>query len=208
MKKLVGIVTVLSSLLFTSAASAYTVQPGDTMWKISQSQKVTYTDLLKANPQIINPAMIYVGQNVNVPKAPWEIKADAIIKTGESYIGKTQYQYGAPRYYMDNFRDDRFDCSSFQQYIYYLNGIKLDSNSHAQAANNGFKVSLGDIRKGDLIFFRSYYSDKSSTTITHVAMYVGDNKLLHTYGSPGVVYTNFRGTSWENRVITVKRVIN
>lgn len=45
----------------------YTVQPGDSMWKIAQRFGVSLDALIRANPQISDPSLIYPGQIVCVP---------------------------------------------------------------------------------------------------------------------------------------------
>lgn len=45
----------------------YIVQPGDTMWLISQRFGVSLDTLIKANPQITNPEMIFPGEIVRIP---------------------------------------------------------------------------------------------------------------------------------------------
>ena len=64
----------LSILGFTSPAAAqsgcgptYTVQKGDYLTKIAKSCGVSYSDLLKANPTITHPALIYAGLVLNIP---------------------------------------------------------------------------------------------------------------------------------------------
>jgi spore coat assembly protein SafA len=57
-------------LLFTAqvfAQSTYTVQPGDTMWKIAVRYQVGTSEIISANPQIKNPNLIYPGQKLNIP---------------------------------------------------------------------------------------------------------------------------------------------
>jgi uncharacterized YkwD family protein/spore coat assembly protein SafA len=46
---------------------SYTVQKGDTMYAIAKRFEISYSELLKANPNITNPAMIYVGQKITIP---------------------------------------------------------------------------------------------------------------------------------------------
>ena len=46
---------------------SYVVQPGDTLRVIADRLDVTIADLQAANPQLWNPAMIYVGQVLCVP---------------------------------------------------------------------------------------------------------------------------------------------
>ena len=48
--------------------STYTVVSGDTLWNIALKFNVVFEDLLKANPQIANPNLIYAGQLINIPK--------------------------------------------------------------------------------------------------------------------------------------------
>ena len=47
--------------------TTYTVMPGDTMWGIANKNKVGLNELLKANPQIIDPSLILPGQKINIP---------------------------------------------------------------------------------------------------------------------------------------------
>jgi len=45
----------------------YTVQPGDTMFKIAQKHNVTVNQVIQANPDIPNPNVLFVGQVIKVP---------------------------------------------------------------------------------------------------------------------------------------------
>lgn len=44
----------------------YIVQSGDSLWSISQKFDTTINNLLKLNPQITNPSLIYVGQKIKI----------------------------------------------------------------------------------------------------------------------------------------------
>ncbi len=46
---------------------AYTVRPGDSMWSIARKFGVSLDALIRANPQIPNPSVIFPGQTVCVP---------------------------------------------------------------------------------------------------------------------------------------------
>ena len=49
------------------AISKYTVQSGDTIWKISLKHNVDLEGLLRENPQVVNPNIIYPGDTLFLP---------------------------------------------------------------------------------------------------------------------------------------------
>ncbi|WP_134685968.1 C40 family peptidase [Brevibacillus migulae] len=125
-------------------------------------------------------------------------KADKVIEEGKDYL-HTPYKFGA-----SSSTTKYFDCSSFVQRVYKSVGVKLLRSSRQQATQ-GTKVLKSQLKKGDLIFMRS--SGSSSNRITHVAIYAGNNKILHTYGKPGVTFSTFKGSNWEKRMVTARRVL-
>ena len=69
-KKIKIVIIFLLILLFTITAFAqtvYTVKRGDTMSRIASNNGISLSELLKANPNITNASLIYVGQKVNIP---------------------------------------------------------------------------------------------------------------------------------------------
>ncbi|HET7578206.1 MAG TPA: LysM peptidoglycan-binding domain-containing protein [Bacillales bacterium] len=74
----------------TSTHSYYTVQSGDTMWEISQKFHVNVGTLLRANPQIDNPNVIYVGQHVQIPGKSSGGGSTYVVKSGDSMWGISQ----------------------------------------------------------------------------------------------------------------------
>lgn len=52
------------------------VQPGDTLWKLSRRYGVPLEAIIRANPQIPNPDLIYPGQKVRIPCAPLAARRD------------------------------------------------------------------------------------------------------------------------------------
>ena len=124
--------------------------------------------------------------------------ADQIIKTGEKYMG-TPYKYGA-----SSNQTNYFDCSSFVQRVFKENGINLPRSSRQQA-KVGTHVPKSQLQKGDLVFFTtSRYPDR----ISHVGIYAGNNKILHTWGPGGVRYDDMNGMKWlRESYVTARRVI-
>ncbi|OAH58008.1 MULTISPECIES: SafA/ExsA family spore coat assembly protein [Bacillaceae] len=69
MKKIIAATLLTVTLIpsIASAATTYTVQSGDTMWKIASKYKVGTSEIITANPSVKNPSMIYPGQKLNIP---------------------------------------------------------------------------------------------------------------------------------------------
>jgi len=54
----------------------YTVQPGDSLWKIAVRFQVELSELIAANPQITNPSRIFPNQVITIPQR--DTGADAL----------------------------------------------------------------------------------------------------------------------------------
>jgi len=59
-------------------AEYYTVQPGDSLWKIAVKYQVGISELIAANPQITNPNLIHPNQRITIPQR--NTQADAYEK--------------------------------------------------------------------------------------------------------------------------------
>ncbi|MFC9775645.1 C40 family peptidase [Paenibacillus chitinolyticus] len=139
-----------------------------------------------------------------VSSSAFKSKADKIITLGSKYLGRP-YKLGAK-----TGNTSSFDCSSFVQYVYQQNGIKLARGARDQS-KNGTKIKRSELKPGDLVFFSTRatmkYSASSVKRIGHVGIYAGNNKVLHTYGEGGVKYSNMGSGWWDNHYVTAVRVI-
>lgn len=82
-KKTFSILIFVMLLMFTMQAfaqSTYTVQPGDTMWKIASRNQVGISEIISANPQVKNPAMIYPGQKLTIPTVTTTAQENEVIR--------------------------------------------------------------------------------------------------------------------------------
>lgn len=122
-----------------------------------------------------------------------------VVTLGKKYLG-TRYVFGAStsttRY---------FDCSSFTKYIFSKYGVNLPRTSVAQS-KVGRAVTKANLRVGDLVFFSSG-SRANGSNVTHVAVYIGSGKILHTYGSPGVTISSLNSGHWERTYLKARRVL-
>jgi uncharacterized YkwD family protein/spore coat assembly protein SafA len=64
----VGLLVLLcAKTVINAQAITYTVQPGDSMWKIAVKYQIGVSEIISANRQVTNPSMIYPGQKLTVP---------------------------------------------------------------------------------------------------------------------------------------------
>ena len=113
-------------------------------------------------------------------------EVEEVIAEGTRHMG-VKYVYGATRYHNGNgvrlsgFSAQAFDCSSLMQYIFKVTAdINLQMTTRTQVVQ-GVTVKDG-LRRGDLMFFTNAArkNNKGVERIGHVAMYLGDNYILHT----------------------------
>lgn len=122
-----------------------------------------------------------------------------LVRFAERFIG-TPYDFGAEHYK----KSGAFDCSSFVQYIYDRFGIDLPRVSIEQS-HVGKRVSLNELKRGDLLFFYTPGRYASNRVVGHVGMYAGNGEMIHTYGDPGVTKDELDGY-WEKRLLFAKRI--
>lgn len=73
MKKKFSKVVIITLCMFLTSFEVfaqpitYTVQTGDSMWKIASKYQVGVSEIINANPQIQNPSLIYPSQKLSIP---------------------------------------------------------------------------------------------------------------------------------------------
>lgn len=139
-------------------------------------------------------------------------QTEQVIAYGAQLLG-TPYVYGAVRYHdgkgnrLSGFTTAAFDCSSLMQYIFYMGAdVLLDVTTRTQVVQ-GTTVARSDIRRGDLIFFTnsSRYNRTGIERIGHVAMYLGDNYILHT-ASDYAKIEQISSTRWSYYIRTQRMI--
>lgn len=126
--------------------------------------------------------------------------ASRVLATAKQYLG-SHYHYGGES------PAEGFDCSGFVQYVYGRHGINLPRTSRLQAAaGRSVPKALESLRPGDLLLFAS-----TGTRINHVAIYVGNNRILHSSAGAGrVLYDDLstpRGQWYLRHHVASRRVL-
>ena len=70
------------------------------------------------------------------------------------------------------------DCSGLVRWSYLMNGILLPRNA-SQSIKCGDPINLDSLQRGDLVYFGSPAKDGKPQRVTHVGIYIGDNRIIH-----------------------------
>ena len=95
-----------------------------------------------------------------------------------------------------------FDCSGFVYYVYNSLGYKMprmiaDMNKH------GSYVAKADLKPGDIVIFQNTYA----SGLSHVGIYVGDGKFIHSPNSRSVVsYADLYSDYYTNHYYSARRI--
>ncbi|HXG73142.1 MAG TPA: C40 family peptidase [Gemmatimonadaceae bacterium] len=121
-----------------------------------------------------------------------------VVPDAETYIG-VPYKWGGSS------PETGFDCSGLVQYVYSRQGVSLPRTSR-QMAGAGVSVDarVASMREGDLMLFAQ------NGEISHVAIYAGGGRIIHSSSSGGGVrYDDLgtrRGQWFVNHMVAARRV--
>lgn len=118
---------------------------------------------------------------INAPPANGSV-ANTAIRAGLSKVGS--------RYVWGDEGPNTFDCSGFTLWAFAQAGVRLPHFSGAQYAMT-IRISRSQLQPGDLVFWGRGGS-------SHVAIYMGNDQLVHAFGSGGgVAVTPLEGWWYE-----------
>ena len=124
------------------------------------------------------------------------VNVNELIAFSKKFIG-TPYVWGGTNL------NTGVDCSGFLYSVYGNFGIKLNRSSR-DMYSNGTAVTKDNLAPGDLVFFNS----GGNTVISHVGMYIGDGKYIHsTNGSANGVTISSMSDAYSVRTYVGARRI-
>jgi cell wall-associated NlpC family hydrolase len=169
------------------------------------SQNASYSPNNAANSQ--GSQLVPVAQTVDqAPAAPAESGARSFLsgmagKAGDVVVGAlnmigVRYRWGG------NTPDSGLDCSGFVRYVFRDTlGMSLP-RSAAEMSRVGEKVSMSNLKPGDLVFFNTM-----RRTFSHVGIYIGDNKFVHSPSTGSTIRVDDLDDGyWEKRFNGARRV--
>lgn len=122
-----------------------------------------------------------------------ETMRNQVMDYAASFLG-TPYVYGGSS-------PSGFDCSGFTSYVFKntVRSIPRTATSQRNALTN---VSMSELKPADLVFFGS------GGSISHVGIYVGDGKFIHSpHTGSSVKYDTLWSGNYNRRFVCGARVI-
>jgi len=122
-------------------------------------------------------------------------------KAGEVVVGAlnmigVRYRWGGDT------PDSGLDCSGFVRYVFQDTlGMNLPRRAE-EMSRVGEKVAVRDLKPGDLVFFNTM-----RRTFSHVGIYIGDNKFVHSPSTGSTIRVDELDTGyWEKRFTGARRI--
>ena len=104
------------------------------------------------------------------------------------------------RYRLGGSTKSGIDCSALMQTLFTsIYGISLPRTAREQFQVST-RISREDIKEGDLIFFNT------TGGVSHVGLYIQNNKFVHASSSGGVTISDLDEDYWVRKFIGVRRV--
>ena len=141
------------------------------------------------------------SSGVRMPRSPAPTAAARrVLSTADQYVG-VPYVWGG------NTPSSGFDCSGFTKYVFAKQGVSLPRTSREQArAGDGIPLDFGEMRPGDILLFA-----EPGEAISHVAIFVGDGRIIHASSAMGGVgYLDLdgsRGGWYVQNLVAIRRLM-
>ncbi len=125
-------------------------------------------------------------------------------ETTSDLVGNAMGFLGVPYRRGGNTAETGFDCSGFVRAMFQQTvGLVLPRRAIEQAAATDV-IDKGDLQPGDLVFFNTM-----RRTFSHVGIYIGDGKFIHSPRTGSQVRVDDMASSyWRQRFNGARRVLN
>ncbi len=125
-----------------------------------------------------------------------DTKLDKFLKAANSKIG-CEYVLGAKG-------PNKFDCSGFVYWCLCQAGIsttRMDANNFSKVSRWKNITDINDLKKGDLLFFKS----DSSSRVSHTGIYIGGGMMIDASSSNGKVVKRPLSAYFKRNFVNARR---
>ncbi|MSP99038.1 MAG: NlpC/P60 family protein [Methylotenera sp.] len=125
----------------------------------------------------------------------WPVRASEVLINALSLTG-IRYKYGG------NSPETGFDCSGFVRYVFKQATSLTLPHSALAISQIGKTVPKNELQPGDLVFFNTL-----KATFSHVGIYLGNNRFIHSPSKGGQVRVeNMQDSYWTQHFNGAQRI--
>ncbi|MDA9554956.1 NlpC/P60 family protein [Pelobium sp.] len=121
-----------------------------------------------------------------------QVMGVAISATSNTKMYQFIYDWLGTPYRLGGDTKNGIDCSGFAYKLYEKTFNTIIGNNSRNIFSMVNPINKVDLRQGDLVFFKIH-----SKSISHVGVYIGDNKFAHASSSKGVMISNLDEPYWQ-----------
>ena len=121
-----------------------------------------------------------------------QIMGVAVSATSNVKLYQFVYDWLGTPYRLGGTSENGIDCSGFAYQLYDKVFNTVIGNNSRNIFSKVNPVSKDELQEGDLVFFKI-----NSRAISHVGVYLGDNKFAHASSSRGVMISNLNAPYWK-----------
>jgi cell wall-associated NlpC family hydrolase len=198
MKKTIIVFFVLcSTILFATSKNMFVIKNRDGTVvkgkKITHNKNNFFKDLVQEQKRLLSQL-----KKIKIKKAdPYNYNKNSIVENAKQHLGE--------RYVWGGTKPNAFDCSGYVKYLYEKEGISIPRTAYQQS-KVGEYVERDELEKGDLLFFLT--DKKRNIPITHVGLYLGDDKFIHAASKKdGVIISSLSKSRYNKIYVKAKRII-
>ena len=145
----------------------------------------------------------YNIENANGLQFKYAILLDALVeRLSNVLLLQNMDHWWGTRYSYGGSTKDGIDCSAFTQIMLrdvYKTGISRTARAQYDNSNH---IAMEELTQGDLVFFQTVGRD-----ISHVGIYLTNNKFVHAATSGGVMISDLNDAYWRSRYKGAGRVL-
>lgn len=186
------------------------VSPGQVVTSShDMSTSVPSYDIRKIQRDVYNANLMASVASGNIERADWlqlkyAILLDATVETLSNVsLLKLIDEWWGTSYCMGGSSKDCIDCSAFTQMVMQnVYNVNVPRTAQEQY-NSSQQINTEDLSEGDLVFF----STRRTRDITHVGIYLLNNKFVHAATSGGVMVSDLNDIYWKPRYRSAGRYV-
>lgn len=163
--------------------------------KVIGQNKKWYKVIAKGKEGWVYKDYVKVHRPERIPYA--KVEGEYIIEYGLQFLG-TPYVWGGTDL------KSGVDCSGFTQEVFKAFDVSISRVSYMQATE-GKHIDKEKLQSGDLIFFDT--SGVNNGKVSHVGIYIGENKFLHSDSTHGVMVSSLDSTYYTRNYVKAMRVL-